>query len=43
VVSELEVTLDRPRSRTNPVITGLRESVLQALGLVGASTSEGIT
>jgi NitT/TauT family transport system ATP-binding protein len=43
VVSELEVTLDRPRSRTDPVITGLRESVLQALGLVGASTSEGIT
>ncbi len=43
VVYELEVTLDRPRSRTNPVITGLRESVLLALGLVGASTSEGIT
>jgi NitT/TauT family transport system ATP-binding protein len=43
VVSELEVTLGRPRSRTSPVITGLRESVLQALGLIGTSTSEGIT
>jgi NitT/TauT family transport system ATP-binding protein len=43
VVSELEVTLDRPRSRTDPAITGLRESVLHALGLIGASTSKGIT
>ena len=33
VVRELEVTLERPRKRTDPELVALREQVLQALGV----------
>jgi ABC-type nitrate/sulfonate/bicarbonate transport system ATPase subunit len=36
VVRELEVTLERPRSRTDPKVVALRERALVALGRAGA-------
>ena len=36
VVAELEVGLPRPRARTDPAVTALREQALIALGLEGA-------
>jgi ABC-type nitrate/sulfonate/bicarbonate transport system ATPase subunit len=42
VVAELEVTLERPRSRTETAVTELREHVLRALGLDGTASPQGI-
>jgi ABC-type nitrate/sulfonate/bicarbonate transport system ATPase subunit len=42
VVAELDVTLERPRSRTDTAVTELRERVLQALGLHGVCSPEEI-
>ncbi len=40
VSGELGVVLERPRSRTDPAVTALRERVLQTLVLDGATTSK---
>jgi ABC-type nitrate/sulfonate/bicarbonate transport system ATPase subunit len=42
VVAQLEVALERPRSRTEAAVTELRERVLGALGLDEARAREGI-
>jgi ABC-type nitrate/sulfonate/bicarbonate transport system ATPase subunit len=42
VVSEVAVTLERPRSRTDQAVSELREGVLQTLGLEKARTRAGI-
>jgi len=43
VSGELDVTLARPRSRTDPAVTALREQVLQTLVLDGASNGAAIS